>query len=110
MADIISLPTLNARMQSIAASNFVIQQNNDRLKEIETLGLGDVNKPIIDTIVHALRNHTMEELSHWIGSESLQNLIPTEYQLTNIPLLWLRYECYRGIEDALRMNVFNLYS
>ena len=101
---------LNARMQSIAASNFVIQQNNDRLKEIETLGLGDMNKPIIDTVVHALRNHTMEELSHWIGSESLQNLVPTEYQLPDIPLLWLRPDCYRGIKDAERMNVFNLYS
>ena len=101
---------LNARMQSIAASNFVIQQNNDRLKEIETLGLGDMNKPIVDTFINALRNHTLEELSHWVGSESLQDLIPTEYRLPDMPLLWLKSDCYRGIEETERMNVFNLYN
>ena len=101
---------LYARMQSIVASNFVIQQYNDRLREIETHGVGDMNKPIVDTVVNALRNHTLEELSHWVGSESIQDLIPTEYQLPDIPLLWLRPDCYRGIEDAERMNVFNLYS
>lgn len=101
---------LNARMQSIAASNFVIQQNNDRLKVIETLGLGDMNKPIVDTVINALRNHTLEELSYWVGSESLQDLIPTEYRLPDMPLLWLKSDCYRGIEETERMNVFNLYT
>ncbi|ROT12094.1 hypothetical protein EEL50_12340 [Muribaculaceae bacterium Isolate-105 (HZI)] len=101
---------LNARMQSIVASNFVIQQNNDRLKEIETLGLGEMNKPIVDTVINALRNHTLEELSLWVGPESIQDLIPVEYRLHDIPLLWLRSDCYRGIEESERINVFNLYS
>lgn len=99
-----------ARMQSIAASNFVIQQNNDRLKEIESLRLGDMNKPIVETIVSALRNHTLEELSLWIGPESIQDLIPVEYRLPDIPLLWLRSDCYRGIENDERKNVFDLYA
>ena len=99
-----------ARMQSIAVSNFVIQQNNDRLKEIESLGLGDFNKPIVETIVNALRNHTLEELSLWVGPESIQDLIPVEYRLHDIPLLWLRSDCYRGIENDERKNVFNLYA
>lgn len=102
---------LNARMQSIAASNFIIQQNNNRLKEIETLGLGDMNKPIVDTVVNALRNHTLEGLSHWVNSEgSLQDLIPTEYRVPDMPLVWLRSDCYRGIDETERMNVFNLYT
>lgn len=101
---------INARMQSIVASNFVIQQNNDRLKEIETLGLGDINKPIVETIVNALRNHTLEELSLWVGPESIQDLIPVEYRLPDIPLLWLRSDCYRGIENDERKNVFDLYA
>ena len=92
------------------APNCVIQQNNDRLKEIETLGLGDMNKPIVDTVINALRNHTLEELSHWVGSKSLQDHIPPEYQLPDMPLLWLKSDCYRGIEDAERMNLFNLYT
>lgn len=101
---------LNARMQSIVTSNFVIQQNNNRLKEIESLGLGDMNKPIVETIVNALRNHTLEELSLWVGPESIQDLVPIEYRVPNMPLVWLRSDSYRGIEDAERMNVFNLYS
>lgn len=101
---------LNARMKSIAASNFVIQQNNDRLKEIESLGLGDMNKPIVDTFINALRNHTLEELSHWAGSESIQDLVPIEYRVPDMPLVWLRSDSYRGIEDTERMNVFDLYS
>ena len=60
--------------------------------------------------INALRNHTLEELSHWVGSESLQDHIPPEYQLPDMPLLWLKSDCYRGIEDAERMNLFNLYT
>ncbi|MDE6240042.1 MAG: hypothetical protein K2M54_08695 [Muribaculaceae bacterium] len=93
-----------------SASNFVIQQYNDRLKEIEILGLGDMNKPIVDTVINALRNHTLEELSHWIGAELLQDHIPPEYQLPDMLLLWLKSDCYRGIEKTERMNVFNLYT
>lgn len=99
-----------ARMQSIAASNFVIQQNNDLLKEIESLGLGDINKPIIETIVNALRNHTLEELSRWVGPESIQDFIPEEYRLPDMPLLWLRSDSYRGIENDDRKDVFDLYA
>lgn len=100
----------NARMQTIAASNLVIQQNNDRLKEIGTLGLGDMNKPIVDTTASVLQNHTLKELSLWVGPESIQDLIPAEYRIPDIPLLWLRSDSYRGIEDEERINVFNLYS
>lgn len=100
----------NARMQTIAASNLVIQQNNDRLKEIGSLGLGDINKSIVDTTASVLQDHTLKELSQWVGPESIQDLIPAEYRLPDMPLLWLRSDSYRGIEDAERINVFNLYA
>lgn len=41
---------MNARMQLIASSNLVVQQNNDRLKEVESLGLNDIDKPLVETI------------------------------------------------------------
>ena len=100
----------NARMQTIAASNLVIQQNNDRLKEIGSLGLGDMNKPIVDTTASVLRNNTLKELSLWVGPDSIHNLIPKEYQIADMPLLWLRSDSYRGISQEERMNVFNLYA
>ena len=97
-------------MQTIAASNLVIQQNNDRLKEIGSLGLGDMNKPIVDTTASVLRNNTLKELSLWVGPDSIHNLIPKEYQIADMPLLWLRSDSYRGISQEERMNVFNLYA
>ena len=41
---------MNARMQLIASSNLAVQQNNDRVKEVESLGLNDIDKPLVETI------------------------------------------------------------
>lgn len=100
----------NARMQSVAASNFIIQQNNNRLKAIDYLGLGDMNKPIVETAASALQTHSLEELSMWSRLESIQDLIPAEYRLSEIPLIWIRSDCYRGIDAEGRKEVFNLYA
>ena len=48
---------MNARMQLIVSSNFAVQQNNDRLKEVHSLGLNDIDKPLVETVKSAMRAH-----------------------------------------------------
>ena len=96
---------MNARMQLIVSSNFAVQQNNDRLKEVHSLGLNDIDKPLVETVKSAMRAHSLSELAN----DALQSLIPEEYRVKDLPLIWLRSDIYRGISDDERKNIFNLY-
>lgn len=100
---------MNARMQLIVSSNLVVQQNNDRLKEIESLGLNDIDKPLVETIKSAMSNRTLEELANEPNNEALQAYIPEEYRMSGLPLIWLRSDTYRGITDEDRKGIFNIY-
>ena len=99
---------MNARMQLIASSNFAIQQNNDRLKEVESLRLNDIDKPIVETIKSAMSHKSLEEIAFSVNVD-LQEYIPEEYRVKDIPLLWFQNDCYRGITAEDRKDVFNLY-
>ena len=99
---------MNARMQLIASSNLAVQQNNDRLKEVESLGLNDIDKPLVETIKSAMSHKSLEEMAFSINVD-LQEYIPEEYRVKDIPLLWFRNDCYRGITADDRKDVFNLY-
>ena len=99
---------MNARMQLIASSNLVVQQNNDRLKEVESLGLNDIDKPLVETIKSAMSHKSLEEIAFSVNVD-LQEYIPEEYRVKDIPLLWFRNDCYRGITADDRKDVFNLY-
>lgn len=96
---------MNARMQLIVSSNFAVQQNNDRLKEVHSLGLNDIDKPLVETVKSAMRAHSLSELAN----DALQSLIPEEYRVKDLPLIWLRSDIYRGITDEDRKEIFNLY-
>ena len=96
---------MNARMQLIVSSNFAVQQNNDRLKEVHSLGLNDIDKPLVETVKSAMRAHSLSELAN----DALQSLIPEEYRVKDLPLIWLRSDTYRGITDEDRKGIFNLY-
>lgn len=99
---------MNARMQLIAASNLVVQQNNDRLKEVESLGLNDIDKPLVEAVKTAMSHKSLEELAFSVGAD-LQEYIPEEYRVKDIPLIWFRNDCYRGITAEDRKGVFDLY-
>ena len=99
---------MNARMQLIASSNLVVQQNNDRLKEVESLGLNDLDKPLVETIKSAMSHKSLEEMAFSVNID-LQEYIPEEYRVKDLPLLWFRNDCYRGITADDRKDVFNLY-
>lgn len=99
---------MNARMQLIASSNLVVQQNNDRLKEVESLGLNDLDKPLVETIKSAMSHNSLEEMAFSVNVD-LQEYIPEEYRVKDLPLLWFRNDCYRGITADDRKDVFNLY-
>ncbi len=100
---------MNARMQLIASSNFVVQQNNDRLKEVESLGLNDIDNPLVETLKSALKDRTLVELANDPKNDALQEYIPEEYRVKDLPLVWLRSDTYRGITDEDRKGIFNLY-
>lgn len=99
---------MNARMQLIASSNLVVQQNNDRLKEVESLGLNDIDKPLVETIKSAMNHKSLEEMAFSVNVDLLE-YIPEEYRVKDIPLLWFRNDCYRVITADDRKDVFNLY-
>ena len=100
---------MDARMQLIVSSNFSIQQNNDRLKEVHSLGLNDIDKPLVETVKSAMRAHSLSELANDPKNDALQSLIPEEYRVKDLPLIWLRSDTYRGITDEDRKGIFNLY-
>lgn len=99
---------MNARMQLIASSNFAIQQNNDRLKEVESLGFNDIDKPLVEAVKTAMSHKSLEEITFSVNVD-LQEYIPEEYRVKDIPLLWFRNDCYRGISAEDRKSVFDLY-
>lgn len=99
---------MNARMQLIAASNLVVQQNNDRLKEVESLGLNDIDKPLVEAVKTAMSHMSLEEMAFSVNV-NLQEFIPEEYRVKDIPLLWFRNDCYRGITADDRKGVFDIY-
>lgn len=99
---------MNARMQLIASSNLAVQQNNDRLKEVESLGLNDIDKPLVETIKSAISHKSLEEIAFSVNVD-LQEYIPEGYRVKDIPLLWVRNDCYRGITAEDRKGIFNLY-
>ena len=100
---------MDARMQLIVSSNFAIQQNNDRLKEVHSLGLNDIDKPLVETVKSAMRAHSLSELANDPKNDALQSLIPEEYRVKDLPLIWLRSDTYRGITDEDIKGIFNLY-
>lgn len=100
---------MNARMQLIASSNFAVQQNNDRLKEVESLGLNDIDKPLVETLKSAMKDRTLVDLANDSKNDALQEYIPEEYRVKDLPLVWLRSDTYRGITDEDRKGIFNLY-
>lgn len=99
---------MNARMQLIVSSNLAVQQNNDRLKEVESLELNDIDKPLVETIKSAMSHKSLEEIAFSVNVD-LQEYIPEEYRVKDIPLLWFRNDCNRGITADDRKDVFNLY-
>lgn len=100
---------MNARMQLIVSSNLAVQQNNDSLKEVESLGLNDIDKPIVETIKSAISHKPLAELANAPRNAELQAYIPEEYRIKDIPLIWIRNDCYSGIADEDRKGIFNLY-
>ena len=100
---------MNARMQLIVSSNLAIQQNNDRLKEVESLGLNDIDKPLIETVKSAMSARSLGELANDSKNAMLQLYIPEEYRVKDLPLVWIRSDTYRGISEEERKNIFNLY-
>lgn len=100
---------MNARMQLIASSNLAVQQNNDRLKEIESLGLNDIDKPLVETIKSAMSHKSLAEFANSPNNAELQAYIPEEYRIKDIPLIWIRNDCYPGIADEDRKGIFNIY-
>lgn len=100
---------MNARMQLIASSNLAVQQNNDRLKEVESLGLNDIDKPLVETIKSAISHKSLAEFANNPNNAELQAYIPEEYRIKDIPLIWIRNDCYPGIADEDRKGIFNIY-
>ena len=100
---------MDARMQLIVSSNFAIQQNNDRLKEVHSLGLNDIDKPLVETVKSVMGARSLRELANDPKNDALQSFIPEEYRVKDLPLIWLRTDIYRGITDEDRKEIFNLY-
>lgn len=98
---------MDARLQLIVSSNFAVQQNNDRLGEVESLWLNEMNKPLVETVKAALSESTLESVAAERNNEALQSYIPEEYRVKDLPLVWLRSDTYRGISDDERKSTFD---
>lgn len=98
----------NSKMQLIASSNISIVQDNDRLSEIEPeLNFGELNKPIIDTLKFIMSFCSLKDASETIDRKQLDDLIPLKYRLSGIPLIQIYDDCYVGISNEKRKELFN---
>lgn len=55
-----------------------------------------------------MSHKSLEEMAFSINVD-LQEYIPEKYRVKDIPLLWVRNDCYRGITAEDRKGIFNLY-
>lgn len=97
---------LNAWQQMICSANLSFQQNNDQLDKIDNLMLGDMNKPMVDTIANACSDHSLEELSK-MSKTQLGSSVPKDYQLEGIQLVKIIGDCYPQITDPDRKELFD---
>ena len=98
----------NTKMQLIASSNISIVQDNDRLSEIEPeLNFGELNKPIIDTLKSIMSFCSLKDASETIDRKQLDDLIPLKYRLSGVPLIQIYDDCYLGISNEKRKELFN---
>ena len=98
-----------AKMQLITASNFAIQQNNEMLKGIDNTDIANMNTPIIEAIKTAISSYSFIELAS-ANNKEIQEIIPENYRKQKEkPLIWFRSDCYRGISDKGRKEVFDSF-
>lgn len=98
-----------AKMQLITASNFAILQNNEMLKGIDNTDIANMNTPIIEAIKTAISSYSFIELAS-ANNKEIQEIIPENYRKQKEkPLIWFRSDCYRGISDKGRKEVFDSF-
>ena len=98
----------NSKMQLVASSNISIVQDNDRLSEIDPeLNFGELNKPIINTLKSIMSFCSLKDASETIDRKQLDDLIPLKYRLSGIPLIQIYNDCYVGISNEKRKDLFN---
>ncbi|MCH5247111.1 MAG: hypothetical protein J1E99_03030 [Muribaculaceae bacterium] len=98
----------NSKMQLIASSNISIVQDNDRLSEIDPeLNFGELNNPIIDTLKSIMSFCSLKDASETIDRKQLDDLIPLNYRLSGVPLIQIYDDCYVGISNEKRKELFN---
>lgn len=99
---------LNAMMQIIASSNFTIRQLNDKLDG--SLNIGEMNKPIIETVGNLLEELPMEKVAE-LNNADAQKIIPAKFVSDDKvePLMWIRPDSYRGIQSTERCEVFDCF-
>ena len=90
----------------VCSGNLTFQQYNEGLKHVENLMMGEMDKPLVDTVSNALSSHTVQELSQ-MNKEQLGGVIPKEYQLKGIPLIRIVGDAYPKITEADRKQLFD---
>ena len=56
-----------------------------------------------------MNHQSLAELADDPKNAELQEYIPEEYRIKDLPLIWIRNDCYPVIADEDRKDVFNLY-
>ena len=68
-----------------------------------------MNKPIVEAIKTAISCYSFIELASANNNE-IQEIIPENYRKQKEkPLIWFRSDCYRGISDKDRKEVFDSF-
>lgn len=86
----------------LCTANLTFLQYNDGLEHVENLMMGEMDKPLVDSISNALSSHSVQELSQ-MNNEQLRDLIPKEYQ----PLIKIVGDAYLKITEAERKQLFD---
>ena len=95
-----------AMLQFRVVTNLLLCQDNDCLSSLgDNLTLNDINKPIVETLKAQLQSHSLQELS--VDSES--RMIPSEFENEDQPIMTEYGDCFKGIPNELRIEMFDAY-
>ena len=96
-------------------SRLIVCDTNERDLEkhsanaTETILLEKIRSKVKSDIKSAMKDRTLVELANDPKNDALQEYIPEEYRVKDLPLVWLRSDTYPEITDEDRKGIFNLY-
>ena len=97
---------IDAYLQIANSSHLTFKQNNERLSDVKDLWADGMNKPMVETMLSALKNGTLKQLSLNALKQNSE-FIPTAYRVDDFPLLTIIGDACHNFSDIYLRRIFD---